>query len=45
MLGSILGGIFGARSASKQRKMLENEKKIKKKTVICYGLLKCKAFL
>jgi hypothetical protein len=27
MLGSILGGIFGARSASKQRKMLENEKK------------------
>ena len=27
MLGSILGGIFGAKSASKQRKMLEAEKK------------------
>lgn len=27
MLGSILGGIFGASSASKQRKMLEKEKK------------------
>ena len=27
MLGSILGGIFGAKSAEKQRKMVEDEKK------------------